>query len=155
MPQDPSRAPVTLYQIGLLFTLRHWNLVRATEQKSLHFVGDTKSNPVCAVPGNAKCKQEIWYALVQYANTFGAKVCIHYNCTSKMVALKKMFLFALTAASMLQIMACLYSLTVQYYTIRRHLQKMIIWKNGKKNFIRASKHLMCCAAKSVPTFHEK
>ena len=59
----------------MLFTLRHCNPVRAAEQKSLRFFRDTKSNPVCAVPGKAKCKQQIGYTPVQYAkNTFGAKV---------------------------------------------------------------------------------
>ena len=41
--------------IGLLFTLRHCNPVCAPGQKSLRFVGGMKSNPVCAVLGNAKC----------------------------------------------------------------------------------------------------
>ena len=48
-----------------MFTLRHCNPVRAAEQKTLRFVGDTKSNPVCAVPEKAKCKQQIRYASVQ------------------------------------------------------------------------------------------
>ena len=52
-----------LYWIGLLFTLHHCNPVHAAEQKSLHFVGDTKSNPVCAILEKAKCKQLIRYAL--------------------------------------------------------------------------------------------
>ena len=46
-----------LYRIRLLFTLHHCNPVRAAERKSaLRFVGDTKSNLVCAVPEKAKCK---------------------------------------------------------------------------------------------------
>ena len=51
--------------IGMLFTLRHCNPVCAAEQKSLHFVGGMKSNPVCAVLGNAKCNQQIRYDPVQ------------------------------------------------------------------------------------------
>ena len=54
-----------LYQIGLLFTLRHCNPVCAAEQTSLRFVGGMKNNPVCAVLGNAKCNQQIRYAPVQ------------------------------------------------------------------------------------------
>ena len=42
-----------LYQIGLLFTLRHCNPVCSAEQKSLRFVGDMK------------CNQQIQYAPVQ------------------------------------------------------------------------------------------
>ena len=46
--------------------LRHCNSVRPAEQKSLRIVGDTKSNPVCAVPGGGKvkCKQQIRQAPV-------------------------------------------------------------------------------------------
>ena len=53
------RSVAILYPIGLLFALRHCNPVCAAEQKSLRFVGGMKSNPVCAVLGNAKCNQQI------------------------------------------------------------------------------------------------
>ena len=52
-------------RIGMLFTLRCCNQVRSAEQKSLRFVRDTKSNPVCAISGKAKSKQRIRYAPVR------------------------------------------------------------------------------------------
>ena len=48
------RSVAIFIPVGLLFTLRHCNPVCAAEQKSLRFVGGMKSNPVCAVLGNAK-----------------------------------------------------------------------------------------------------
>ena len=43
----------------MLVTLRHCNLVRAAERKSLRFVGDTKSNPVCAVQGEGSGSKSV------------------------------------------------------------------------------------------------
>jgi hypothetical protein len=45
---DCIEATQFLCRIGLLFTLRHYNPVRAAARKSLRFGGDMKSNPVCA-----------------------------------------------------------------------------------------------------------
>ena len=38
-------------------------------------------------------------------------------------------MFVLTAASVMQIMSCLYGLTVEYYTARRRLRKTILSSN--------------------------
>ena len=60
-----------LYRIGLLFTLHHCNPVHAAEQKSLHFVGDTKSNPVCAILEKAKCKSgTLWVSICMFQKCY-------------------------------------------------------------------------------------
>ena len=107
---------------GGLFTLCHCNSVRATEQKSLRFVRDMKSDPVCAIPGKAECKQQIRYTQRESLNS-------HYKFDFQNGGYKKTFMFALTAASVLQILSCLYALNLQYCTTRRQLQKMILSSN--------------------------
>ena len=79
-------APVTLYwivseqsdfYIALMFKLLHCNMIFATKQKLLHFVGDTKNNLVCAVPKAAYSHGlSPLYTALKYLNwSFSARMC--------------------------------------------------------------------------------
>ena len=85
------KAPVTLYRITLersdFYTrlggcLHHATVIRYVPRSKNHH-----SNPVCAVPGKAKCKQQTRYTPVQYAKNiilFAEKKSLT-NFTSNMV----------------------------------------------------------------------
>ena len=58
------RSEATFILEGFVYITLH-NPIRATAQKSLRFVGDAKTNPVCALPGKASCTQQTRYASVE------------------------------------------------------------------------------------------